>query len=372
MKYSITTKCKSTNARLGELNFSNEITVATPVFMPVGTRASVKAISQSDLQEMGYDLILGNTYHLHLRPGDELISEMGGLHKFMSYHGKLLTESGGFQVFSLAKLRKFTDDGVSFRSHIDGSLIHFTPEKVLDIQKNLGSDIMMVLDDCPPYPADKKRLEGSMQRTFSWAKRAEKYYNANFDKNKQSCFGIIQGGLHKDLRKRSVEEIASLDFTSYAIGGLSVGEPRDLFGEILHYTAPLLPNEKPRYLMGVGTIPDILEGVAAGIDMFDCVLPTRNARRAQVFTSRGKLNLKNLKHAKSSEAIDPECSCKVCQTYSLSYIRHLFHVNEILALSLASYHNLYFLKHFMIELRKSIKDEIFPKFFKYWKNLYIN
>lgn len=359
------------HARRGRLRFRPDgPPVETPVFMPVGTRASVKAVDQADLSEIGFNLILGNTYHLHLRPGEDIIAEQGGLGPFMAWPGYILTDSGGFQVFSLAKLAKFHEDGVRFQSHIDGQRVFFTPENVLDIQGKLGSDIMMVLDDCPPWPASPKRVEESLRRTHAWAKRAADYYRKNFDPERVSCFGIIQGGLDRGLRRRSIEEICSLDFTSFALGGFSVGEPRPLFHEILADSAPLLPADRPRYLMGVGTVPDILAAVDSGVDMFDCVLPTRNARRGSVFTSEGKKNLRNAQFARSGEPLDKNCSCKVCRTYSLAYLRHLFQVGEILALHLATYHNLCFMHSFMSQLRAALEAGEWTSFQARWKNLY--
>lgn len=372
MKFTLEKSSRETNARTGKLDFPyRNVTIPTPAFMPVGTRATVKSLSQEELTEIGYQLILANTYHCELRPGSDLIRDMGGLHKFMSFPGVFLTDSGGFQIFSLAKLTKFREDGVEFRSHIDGSKLWFTPERVIDIQKNLASDIMMILDDCPPWPADPDRLEQSMKRTLAWAKVAESYSLENVDKSKQAVFAIVQGGLDKKMRDRCVEEICQLDFDSYAIGGLSVGEPRPLFDEILMHTAPQLPSDKPRYLMGVGTIRDLLIGVKAGVDMFDCVLPTRNARRGQVFTSTGKKNLRNLQYARLESPIDENCCCRVCQKYSLGYLRHLFHVGEFLAIRLASYHNLAFIHSFMSLMRESIQDDQFGAFYDKWMEIYL-
>jgi len=373
MDYKIIKNCNWSNGRLGLLSLPHrKIQIETPFFAPVATRASVKAISQMDLDEIGYSLILSNTYHLHLRPGDELIASVGGLHKFMSFPGAIITDSGDFQIFSLSKLNKFFEDGVEFRSHIDGSKIFLTPQKVLDIQKNLGSDIMMVLDDPAPYPYSQERLSESTDRTHKWAKSSIEYFKANFNTDESSCFGIVQGGLDKSKRKESVEILKEMNFDSLALGGLSVGEPRDLFLDVLYYSAPLLPKNKPRYLMGVGTIPDILDGVAAGIDIFDCVLPTRNARRGQVFTSEGKINLRNQQFSTKSEPIDPQCSCKICKNYSLAYLRHLFHVGEVLALYLASYHNLHFFYHFMQKIQNALKTGDFFSFYRHWKKLYMN
>ena len=336
--------------------------------MPVGTRGTIKAISSEDIAEIGYQLILGNTYHLYLRPGMDVISSLGGLKKFMSYNGALLTDSGGFQVFSLKGLFKFLPDGVSFRSHIDGSKHIFTPEKVIDIQRTLGSDIAMVLDDCPEYGANEKRLKESLDRTHRWALQSVEYWQK--DMGQQNVFGISQGGTNRQLRIESIQYMNSLPFAGIAVGGLSVGEPRPEFLKILETVSPYFDPNRPRYLMGVGTVVDILDSVFYGVDMFDCVLPTRNARNGQVFTSKGRLNLRNEIHKVSDKPIDETCECKVCKNYSLGYLRHLHNVKEILAFSLSTYHNLFFMKKFMEGIQTSVENGHFLEYREYWKNLY--
>ncbi|WP_167483209.1 tRNA guanosine(34) transglycosylase Tgt [Leptospira selangorensis] len=354
-------------ARTGTLSL-NGIEIPTPVFMPVGTRGAVKSLDSDDIDELGYELILGNTYHLYLRPGTEVLEKFGGLKNFVSYKKALLTDSGGFQVFSLNSLVKFKKEGVEFRSHIDGSPHFFTPQKVIDIQRAIGSDIMMVLDDCPPGDGTVSRIKDALDRTHRWAEEAVNYWAK--DKRNQFLFGIFQGGTNLDLRLESLEKIRSLPFSGIAIGGLSVGEPRPDFIRTMEGISSYTDRTRPLYLMGVGTVPDILEGVRNGVDMFDCVLPTRNARNGQVFTSQGKVNLRNEKWKLLDAPMDPECECKVCKRYSIGYIRHLHHVKELSAFSLSTYHNLYFMKKFMKELRHSIEVGNFSEFFVKWKNLY--
>ncbi|TGM99870.1 tRNA guanosine(34) transglycosylase Tgt [Leptospira dzoumogneensis] len=354
-------------ARTGTLSL-NGIEIPTPVFMPVGTRGAVKSLDSDDIDELGYELILGNTYHLYLRPGTEVLEKFGGLKNFVSYKKALLTDSGGFQVFSLNSLVKFKQEGVEFRSHIDGSPHFFTPQKVIDIQRAIGSDIMMVLDDCPPGDGTVSRIKDALDRTHRWAEEAVNYWMK--DKRNQFLFGIFQGGTNLDLRLESLDKIRSLPFSGIAIGGLSVGEPRPDFIRTMEGISSYTDRTRPLYLMGVGTVPDILEGVRNGVDMFDCVLPTRNARNGQVFTSQGKVNLRNEKWKLLDEPMDPECECKVCKRYSIGYIRHLHHVKELSAFSLSTYHNLHFMKKFMKELRHSIEVGNFSEFFVKWKNLY--
>ncbi|MDZ4727939.1 MAG: tRNA guanosine(34) transglycosylase Tgt [Leptospira sp.] len=366
-KFQIESKDEESFARSGILDLNGQ-RIETPIFMPVGTRGSVKSLTSEDLVEIGYQLILGNTYHLYLKPGVEVLSHFGGLKKFMAFPNAILTDSGGFQVFSLASLFKFEEDGVRFQSHIDGSHHKFTPSSVIDIQRTIGSDIMMVLDDCPPYGSSLARLEESLDRTYRWAKDSIEHWQKN--PGDQNLFCIVQGGTNEALRKKSLNDLQSLPFPGIAIGGLSVGEPREEYNRILTAIAPDLDETRPHYLMGVGTVTDILEGVKNGIDMFDCVLPTRNARNGQVFTSYGKINLRNESHRLSTSPIDPLCLCKVCKTYSLGYIRHLHKVKELTAFSLSTYHNLYFMKQFMDELRKSIQNKEFSSFYQHWKNLY--
>jgi queuine tRNA-ribosyltransferase len=354
-------------ARTGVLNLSG-IAIETPVFMPVGTRASIKSLSPWDIDEIGYNLILANTYHLYLRPGMDVIEKIGGVKRFMSYNKALLTDSGGFQIFRLSGQFKLDDDGVGFQSHIDGSRHRFEPEGVVDHQIKFGSDIMMVLDDCPPYASDTSRIELSLKRTHSWAKRSIKHWNSLEKKN--HLFAICQGSVSIKHRIESIKTLQDLSFSGIAQGGLSVGEPREEMIHTLEEISPFLDPNRPRYLMGVGTIPDILDAVRCGIDMMDCVLPSRNARNAQLFTSFGKLNMRNEIHKYSDEPIDPKCSCKVCKTISRSYLRHLHNTGELSAFSLSTYHNLHFMKEFMKNLRESIQKDNYEAFYREWKNLF--
>lgn len=358
MKFDVMKKSSNTSARLGKFETCHN-SFLTPVFMPVGTQATVKTMTPDELKEVGAKIILGNTYHLYLRPGHELIKEAGGLHEFMSWDGSILTDSGGFQVFSLGELREIKEEGVTFRSHIDGSLHFIGPETSMEIQNALGSDIMMAFDECIPYPATYEYVLRSVERTTRWAERCKK---AHKNTNTQTLFGIIQGGIYKELRKKSAQDIMSLDFEGYAIGGLSVGEPKKMMYEILDFTVPLLPEERPRYLMGVGTPQDLFEGVMRGIDMFDCVLPTRIARHGTVFTKKGKLVVRNAAYARDFRPLDPTCDCYVCKNFSRAYIRHLISANEILGLRLTTYHNLYFLISLMEKIRKAIEDDYLAEF----------
>lgn len=325
--------------------------------MPVGTNATVKAMSPDEMKDLGAEILLSNTYHLYLRPGHKIISEVGGLHKFMKWEGPILTDSGGFQVFSLTNLRKIKDDGVEFRSHLDGSLHFLTPELVMEIQKALGSDIAMVFDECTPYPATKEYALNSLKLTTEWARRCKEAINRG-----QALFGIVQGGVYPDLRKQSAEEIIEIDFDGYALGGLSVGEPKELMYEMINWTAPLLPNDRPRYLMGIGDLLDVLEAVSAGIDMFDCVMPTRNARNGTLFTSQGRISIKREEFKKDSGPLDPECGCYTCQNYSRSYLRHMFMSREILSMRLNTMHNIYFYLEFFRRMRESINKGEFKNF----------
>ncbi len=340
--------------------------IETPIFMPVGTRGSVKAVEQRELDEAGAQIILGNTYHLYLRPGNEIMSKMGGLHKFNAWEKPILTDSGGFQVFSLSELRKLTEEGVKFQSHIDGSYHMFTPESVVKTQRIIGSDIMMVLDECTPYPCDYVYAKKSNEVTLRWAKRCqvEVENSEPLYGHHQALFPIVQGSVYKDLRKISAETLVEMDFEGYAIGGLAVGEPAAEMYEISDFVTDILPKEKPRYLMGVGTPQNILESISHGIDMFDCVMPTRNGRNAMVFTRNGILNLKNLKHATDKTPVDSECDCYGCKTFSRGYLRHLFQVEEILALQMASLHNVTFYLWLVKEARRRILDGSFVS----WKN----
>lgn len=352
ISFEITAQSPRSHARLGLLHTPHGV-IETPVFMPVGTQAVVKTLSQDELEQLGFKIILGNTYHLYLRPGDERIARLGGLHRFMSWSGAILTDSGGFQVFSLAGLRQIDDDGVTFRSHLDGSEHRFTPERSLQIQQNLGSDIMMAFDECPPYPASYDDVARATERTYQWAIRSKQAWMAKPDS--QALFGIIQGGVYESLRLMSLQQITSLELPGYAIGGVSVGEPLDEMRRIVEILAPRMPADKPRYLMGVGTPDDLWHAVQNGVDMFDCVLPTRIARHSAVFTSRGRLNLRNAKYLEAQGPIDPECDCWVCQRYSLAYIHHLFRAGEMLGLRLATYHNLAYYARWMARIREAIK-----------------
>jgi queuine tRNA-ribosyltransferase len=339
-------------ARRGRLYTPHGV-IETPVFMPVGTQATVKTLSQEEVAQLGFQIILGNTYHLYLRPGDERIARLGGLHRFMRWERAILTDSGGFQVFSLAKLRQIDDDGVTFRSHIDGSEHRFTPERAVQIQRNLGSDIMMAFDECPPYPASRDEVAQATERTYHWAIRCRAAWQEQ--PNQQALFGIIQGGVYDDLRLMSLQQITELDLPGYAIGGVSVGEPVEEMQRVVELVAPRMPANKPRYLMGVGTPDDILHAVQQGVDMFDCVLPTRLARHHAVFTSTGRINLRNAQYQERDEPIDPTCDCWVCQRYSLAYIHHLFRAGEMLAFRLATYHNLAFYARLMARIRQQIE-----------------
>ncbi|KGG81520.1 tRNA guanosine(34) transglycosylase Tgt [Caloranaerobacter azorensis] len=353
VKYELIKESTECRARLGKLYTPHGV-IETPIFMPVGTRATVKTMTPEELKDLGAQIILSNTYHLYLRPGHELIKEAGGLHKFMNWDRPILTDSGGFQVFSLGDLRKITEEGVEFRSHIDGSRHFISPEKSIEIQNALGSDIMMAFDECAPYPSDRDYVKHSLERTTRWAKRCKE---AHRNPDTQALFGIVQGGVYRDLREQSAKEIVDLDFPGYAIGGLSVGEPKELMYEVLDYTVPLLPKNKPRYLMGVGSPDCLFEGVIRGIDMFDCVLPTRIARNGTVMTSHGKVVIRNAKYARDFGKLDPECDCYTCRNYSRAYIRHLFNVNEILGARLTTIHNLYFLLRLMENIRLAIKED---------------
>jgi len=345
--------CKQSGARFGIVNTPHG-SFETPVFMPVGTSATVKGMTPRDLKEIGANIILSNTYHLYLRPSDELIAQAGGLHKFMNWDRSILTDSGGFQVFSLNTLRKITEEGVVFRSHIDGSSHLFTPEKVMSIENNLGADIIMAFDECAPYPTEKSYIDDSLSRTTRWLERCVKAHKRSSD---QALFGIIQGGMYKDLRRKSTKQVTSFDLPGYAIGGLSVGEPSNLMYEMLEEVTPLMPFDKPRYLMGVGTPDYLIEGSIRGIDMFDCVLPTRIARNGTVMTNKGRIIIRDAKYAKDFTLLDEECDCYTCKNFTKAYIRHLFKNDEILALNLATLHNLKFLLDLMAKIRQSIKED---------------
>ena len=356
--YELIKKDAATGARAGIIHTPHG-SFPTPIFMPVGTQATVKAVSPDELHDLGAGIILSNTYHLFLRPGMELVREFGGLHNFMHWDGAILTDSGGFQVFSLGDLRKITEEGVTFRSHIDGSKKFLSPEVSIEVQTALGSDIVMAFDECVPYPADFEYTKRSTERTSRWAERCKKAMT----RDDQGLFGIVQGGMFKELRRQSAKELVEMDFPGYAVGGLSVGEPKEMMYEVLDYTTELLPQDKPRYLMGVGTPDCLVEGVARGIDMFDCVFPTRVARNGMAMTWNGRLVMKNSEFTHDHSVLEEGCGCYACRNgYTRAYIRHLVRTGEIFGLRLLTLHNLYFLQHFMRELRQSIIDERFSEF----------
>jgi queuine tRNA-ribosyltransferase len=346
-----------TSARLGKIS-TDHGEISTPVFIPVGTQATVKSLTPEELKELGAEIILSNTYHLYLRPGHELIKCLGGLHKFMHWDYPLLTDSGGFQVYSISANQKVAEEGINFQSHLDGSRHFLSPELCMEIQEALGTDIAMCLDECVPYPASYEYTNDSLERTTRWAKRCQ-----NSKKRKeQALFSIVQGGMFKDLREKSARALVDLDFDGYAVGGLSVGESTSLMLEIVEYTTALLPEQKPRYLMGVGRPEDMVEAVKRGIDMFDCVLPTRNARNGMLFTSAGKIVIKNARHKSEDISIDPHCNCYTCKHYSRAYLHHLFAAKEILSSILNTIHNLYYYLNLMAEIRTSIKEGTFARF----------
>lgn len=353
VKYELIKTCKQTGARLGKLHTPHGV-IDTPTFMPVGTQATVKGMSPEELKDLGAQIILSNTYHLYLRPGHELVRAAGGLHKFMNWDRPILTDSGGFQVFSLSEMRKITEEGVAFRSHINGDKLQLTPESATQVQNALGPDIMMAFDECPPYPAEYPYVKQSTERTSRWAERCLKAHERPGD---QALFAIVQGGMFHDLRKMSAADLTSLDFPGYAIGGLSVGEPKHLMYDMLETTVPLLPANKPRYLMGVGSPDALVEGSIRGIDMFDCVLPTRIARNGTAMTSEGRLVVRNAKYASDFGPLDPQCSCYTCRNYSRAYIRHLVKADEMFGLRLTTVHNLHFLVHLMAQVREAIKED---------------
>ncbi|UJF31974.1 tRNA guanosine(34) transglycosylase Tgt [Paenibacillus hexagrammi] len=345
--------CKQSGARLGRVHTPHGV-IETPAFMPVGTQATVKTMSPEELKAMDAHIILSNTYHLFLRPGHELVKAAGGLHKFMNWDRPILTDSGGFQVFSLSDNRKITEEGVQFKSHLSGDKLFLSPEKAMEIQNALGSDIMMAFDECPPYPAEYAYIKNSLERTTRWAERC---LQAHARPQDQALFAIIQGGMHEDLRRQSAEQLTSMDFPGYAIGGLSVGEPKHLMYEVLEYTTPLMPANKPRYLMGVGSPDALIEGAIRGIDMFDCVLPTRIARNGTCMTSSGRLVIRNAKYAEDFGPLDPNCSCYTCSNYSRAYIRHLIKADETFGIRLTTYHNLHFLLQLMRDVRQAIMED---------------
>ena len=353
IRYEHIKSCKQTGARLGIVHTPHG-SFETPTFMPVGTMATVKTMSPEDLTQLGAGIILSNTYHLWLRPGHDIIKEAGGLHKFMNWDKPILTDSGGFQVFSLSKFRDIKEEGVHFRNHINGDKLFLSPEKAMEIQNALGSDIMMAFDECPPYPAEEKYMRDSVERTTRWAERCLTAHERSHD---QGLFGIVQGGEYEALRKQSAKDLVAMDFPGYAVGGLSVGEPKDVMNRVLEFTTPWLPTDKPRYLMGVGSPDSLIDGAIRGIDMFDCVLPTRIARNGTLMTSQGRLVVKNAKYARDFGPMDPNCDCHVCKNYSRAYIRHLIKCEETYGIRLTTYHNLHFLINLMRQVRQAIKED---------------
>ena len=352
--YELIHECKQTGARRGVIHTPHG-DIQTPIFMPVGTKASVKSLTPEELKdEVEAQIILSNTYHLYLRPGHKLVEEAGGLHNFMRWDKPILTDCGGFQVFSLSELRKITEDGVEFKSHLDGSSHFFSPEKVMEIENSLGADIIMSFDECVGYPATYEYTKNSMERTTRWAKRCKA---AHKNPDKQGLFGIVQGGMYKDLRERSAKDLVEMDFPGYAVGGLSVGEPKELMCDVLEYTTQFLPKDKPRYLMGVGSPDYLIEAAIRGIDMCDCVLPTRIARNGTALTTYGKLVVRNKTYERDFTPLDPECNCYTCRNYTRAYIRHLIKANEILGARLLSIHNLRFLTKLMDRVRIEIEND---------------
>ena len=349
--------CRNTLARLGELVTCHGI-VSTPVFLPVGSQGTVKTLTPGELKDIGVTIILGNTYHLYLRPGIDTIEQMGGLHRYIAWDGPILTDSGGYQIFSLARLRQVTDDGVLFRSHIDGSEHRLTPESVVELQEKLGADIIMALDECPAHNEDMVKVREAMDRTYRWAGRCQKHHQSSA----QLLFGIVQGGIFPELRHQSAAAITSLDFPGYAIGGLSLGEPKELTWAMVDETVPFLPHDRPRYLMGVGSPEDIVEGVSRGIDIFDSALPTRIARNGALFTMRGRQNIRRAIYKTKDEPVDTDCDCYTCRTFSAAYLHHLFRCEELLAYRLATIHNLRFITRLVQRIKDAIQQDTFLDF----------
>ena len=365
-EFDIINKSSETRARTGKIKFERGV-IETPIFMPVGTLGSVKSLTVEDLEHCSAQIIIGNTYHLYLRPGCDVIEHLDGLHKFINWDKPMLTDSGGFQFFSLAKLAKFADEGVSFQSHIDGSRHFFSPEKAVEIQMILGSDIMMSLDWCIGHPANEKQTEEALKKTTMWAKKGFSYWKERGEKEgklKNSLFGIVQGGMYPDLRSLSAEQICEIGFPGHAIGGLSVGEPKDLMYEMADHTLPLLEDSKPKYIMGVGTPEDLVELSGMGTDMFDCVMPSRNARNGQLFTARGNINIPNAQYRFDTNPIDDQCSCYTCRNYSRAYLRHLYKSKELLAYRLNTIHNIYYYLDLMKQIRQAINNDSFLEFKK--------
>jgi queuine tRNA-ribosyltransferase len=355
----------SNNARAGELHTAHG-TVMTPVFMPVGSQATVKTLTPDEIKQPGFELVLANTYHLYLRPGIDIIENLGGLHAFMAWDGAILTDSGGYQVFSLAPLRSISDEGVTFRSHIDGSEHFLTPELAVGYQEALGADIIMVLDECPAYDDSEPKIKQSLARTHAWARRCQQVHR----KECQSLYAIVQGGMYPALRRESADSLVALDFPGYGIGGLSIGEPKEVTLSMVEETASRLPENRPRYLMGVGSPEDIVEGVTRGVDMFDSALPTRVARNGALFTRQGRINIRNAAYTRMDTPVDPECDCYACRNFSAAYISHLFRSGELLALRLATLHNLTFISNLMRKIRSAITDDTFASFRKDFLNNY--
>ncbi len=368
LKFTLNHRDKNSKARVGEFE-TDHGKVQTPIFMPVGTQGTVKAVTQRVLEEdVKAEIILSNTYHLYLRPGTDILERAGGLHKFMNWDHPVLTDSGGFQVYSLSELRKLKKDGVEFRSHLDGSKHFFTPKKVIDIQRSIGSDIMMPLDECTPYPCDFEYAKKSQQLTSAWAILNKNAFEETVPLygHRQFLFGIIQGSVYKELREASAKDLVKLNFDGLAIGGLAVGEPIDQMYELVNFTTDFMPEDKPRYLMGVGRPENILEAISRGVDMFDCVMPTRNARNAYLFTSQGIVSMRNAAYKDDFTPLDPNCQCYTCKNFSRAYLRHLFNAKEVLALELATTHNLTFYLNLVREARKRIIDGSFVE----WKDSY--
>jgi len=358
-RFEIIKKDGFSRARLGRVE-TDHGSFTTPVFLPVGTQGTVKSLTPEELMEIGVETILGNTYHLYLRPGHEIIGRLGGLHTFIHWERPILTDSGGFQIFSLGSLRKISEEGVAFQSHLDGSSHFLTPEKVTEIQTVLGSDIAMVLDECVPYPSPYEYTKTSMERTSRWAKRCLQVRR----ENDPALFAIVQGGVHRDLREKSAQTLVEMGFQGYAIGGLSVGEPKEAMLDVLAWTTPLLPENAPRYLMGVGTPEDILDAVMLGVDFFDCVLPTRNARNGTLFTSSGKISIKQAQYAEDQRSLDESCACYTCRHYSRAYLRHLYLSKEILSSRLNTIHNLYYYINLLKKMKEAIQEDRLPNFYQ--------
>ncbi|MBJ6723560.1 tRNA guanosine(34) transglycosylase Tgt [Geomesophilobacter sediminis] len=359
LKFELIKKDPGSSARLGSLTTTHG-KIETPIFMPVGTQATVKAMTPEELVQAGSQIILANTYHLYLRPGHELVGRLGGLHGFMHWDRPILTDSGGFQVFSLGELRKISEEGVKFRSHIDGSRHFLSPELSIAIQQSLGADIAMCFDECPPYPAEVSYVQKSLELTTRWARRCKEAHT----RTDQALFGIVQGGMHPELRRESAERLIEIGFDGYALGGLSVGEEKGLMHEMFHACAPYVPEHFPRYIMGIGAPEDLIEAVNAGYDMFDCVMPTRNARNGALFTSFGRINIKAACFEEDTGPVDPECDCYVCRNYSRAYLRHLYRSQEILASRLNTWHNLHYYLNLMRQVRDSIAAGTFSAFRK--------